>query len=325
MDAATITERLKDSSDGAPLDQLAQLTLDGLLDTPMLTLIPEELAVRLLRMTLEGWLQSPQAVPALNALVEAAVAQLKRSPRTLRESIDSELKATVLELLQRPYSPDKRLVLTIIDRPPTRELIRGLLLQTVLDFGSKLASPVAGVAKSLTGLARFAVDTAKARSGAIGSMVGAVSGEVERQLEKRAVEFVDASLSGIFGELADSVSDPKRAGEAAQLRIALFEGVLELSLPQLAREVLNLDVAGGAGVLREGLERWLAGGQADQTLKQLAQRLAQREGGKTLRTVLEESGQLQTFRTVGTQLLRARMSQVVENPAFFAWAQTVFR
>ena len=85
----------------------------------------------------------------------------------------------------------------------------------------------------------------KSRSGSLGSLVGAVSDEVERQLEKRATEFVDSALAGVFGQIADAVSDPKRASEAAELRIAFFDGALELTGPQLARELANLDVAGG--------------------------------------------------------------------------------
>ncbi len=325
MDAATLNKRLNSTADGGPLEQLAELTLEALLDASLMSLVPEDFAVRTLRVGLEGWLQSPQAVPALNRLVDAAFNDLNKDKRKLREVMPEELKATVLQMLERPYSPDKRLVLTIIDRPPMRELIRGLLLQTVTDFGKKVSSPVAGVAKSLGGLARFAVDTAKARSGAIGSMVGAVSNEVERQLEKRAVEFVDASLSGVFAELADSVSNPKRAHEAAELRVAFFEGVLELTLPALARELMNLDVAGGAKVLREGLQQWLATPASEDALKDLAAGLTKREGGRSLRALLEESGQLQNYRTMGREALRARLGQVVAAPAFAAWLEGVMK
>lgn len=325
MDAATVTQRLANAADGGPLDQLAELTLDRMLDTPLATLIPEDFAVRVMRAAIEGWLQSPQAVPALDKLVEETFNQLQGDGRKLRETMAPQLKATVLELLGRPYSPDKRLVLTLIDRPPMRELIRGLLLQTMLDFGRKVASPAAGVARSLSGLARFAVDTAKARSGAIGSMVGAVSGEVERQLEKRAVEFVDSSMSGVFGELADSVSDPKRAHEAAELRVALFEGVLELTLPQLARELMNLDVSGGAVVLREGLSRWIASPASDEAFRASAARLTRREGARSLRAVLEDAGQLQTFRSLGREALRARLAEVVATPAFVAWLEALMQ
>ncbi len=323
MDAATLNKRLNNPAEGGPLDQLAELALDALLDASLMSLVPEDFAVRALRVAIEGWLHSPLAVPALNRLVETAVNELQGDGRKLREVMVPQLKATLLEMLERPYSPDKRLVLTIIDRPPMRELIRGLLLQTVTDFGKKVTSPVAGMAKSLGGIARFAVDTAKARSGAIGSMVGAVSGEVERQLEKRAVDFVDASMSGVFAELADSVSNPQRAHEAAELRVAFFEGVLELTLPQLARELMNLDVPGAAKVLREGLEQWIASPASDQALKDLAAGLTKREGGRSLREVLEESGQLQTYRTIGREAMRARMAQVVAAPAFAAWLEAL--
>ncbi len=321
MDAATLKKRLCNPVDGGPVDQLAELTLNALLDKKLMTLLPEDLVVRTLRLAIEGWLQSQQAVPALNRLVEAVVKKLQGGGRKLGEVMAHELKATVLQMLERPYSPDRNLVLTIIDRPPVRELIRGLLLQTVTDFGKKVTSPVAGVAKSLGGLARFAVDTAKARSGAIGSMVGAVSEEVERQLEKRAVDFVDASMSNVFGELADSVSNPKRAHEAAELRVAFFEGVLELTLPQLARELMNLDVPGGARVLREGLEQWVESPASEEALKDFVGRLTQVEGGRSLRELLEEAGQLQMFRVIGREALRARMAQVVDAPPFAAWLE----
>lgn len=316
MDAATLKKRLSDPS---AVDQLAELSLNAALDATLMTLVPEALAVRAVRLAVEGWLQSPQAVPALRKIVEDAFNELQRDGRKLRDVIAPDVKRTVTAMLERPYSPDRKLVLTIIDRPPMRELIRGLLLQTVLDFGKKATAPVAGMAKSLGGLARFAVDTAKSRSGTIGSMVGAVSGEVERQLEKRAIEFVDASLSGVFGELADSVSDPKRAHEAAELRVAFFEGVLELSLPQLARELMNLDVPGGAEVLRDGMNRWISSPASDAYFTQLAARLTQREGARTLRAVLEESGQLQTFRQIGKDALSARIREVVATPEFGAW------
>lgn len=316
MDAATLKKKL---SDPAAIDQLADLSLNAMLDAPVSAFVPEDLAVRATRLAIEGWLQSAQAVPALRKLVEEAFNELQKDGRKLRDTIAPDLERTLKAMLERPYSPDRRLVLTIIDRPPMRELIRGLLVQTVLDFGKKAAAPVAGVAKSLGGLARFAVDTAKSRSGTFGSVVGAVSGEVERQLEKRAVEFVDASLSNVFGELADSISDPKRAHEAAELRVAFFEGVLELTLPQLARELMNLDVPGGAEVLRDGLSKWVASPASDAAFKEIAARLTKREGARTLRAVLEESGQLQTFRSIGRESLAARIQQVVSAPEFGAW------
>lgn len=315
MNASELLARL----DAERLGRLAELSLDELLEQPLHTAIPEALAVRAARVALEGWLQTPQALSALSKLVEDASAALAKERRSLREVLDPQAKATVRELLSRPWSPSKQLVLQAIDRPPVRELVRGLLLQTVLEFARKAAAPVAGVAKGLGSIARIAAETAKSRSGALGSLVGAVSGEVERQVEKRAAEVVDAALAGVFGEIADAISSPQRAAEAAELRLAIFDGVLEWSGPQLSRELINLDVPGGAEIVREGLTRWLQTSAADETFTRAVQAIAARDGARTIRELLEDVGQLQAVRSVGKELLAKQMATIVGSEAFRSW------
>ncbi|MFT3841004.1 MAG: hypothetical protein QM723_28695 [Myxococcaceae bacterium] len=319
MDEKTLLERLKRDGDGSPLARLSTLTLDLLLDSKVAKLLPPERAAETVRQGIEGWLRSPQAVPALERLVEQASQDLSKDSRRLKDLVPSELKAVLLELAGRPYSPDRRLVLTLLDRPQMRELIRGLLYNTVLDFARRASAPVAGVAKGLGGLMKIAAETAKSRTGSLGALVGAAGEVVEKQLEKRTSDFVDSALGGVFGELADAVSDPKRAAEAAELRTEALEGALDLTLPQLSRELINLDVPGGAKTLRDGLERWVSGDEAMKTIRAACDRIAEREGGRTLREVLEEAGQLQVARTLGRQALEERMREVVSSDAFADW------
>ncbi|MBX7098768.1 MAG: hypothetical protein K1X89_13760 [Myxococcaceae bacterium] len=319
MAAADLLVKLRNAADGAPLHQLATLSLDALLDQPVGVLLPQASFETLLRAGLEGWLRTPESLTALTALVDDAAKLLSVHQKSLGQLVDPEVQALTRALLKRPYSPDKQLVLTVIDRPPVRELVRGLLLQTVLDFARRASAPVAGMAKGLGGLARMAADTAKARTGTLGALVGAVTGEVERQVEKRAADVVDAALAGVFGEIADAVSDPKRAHEAAELRLAIYDGVLELTLPKLSRELVNLDVPGGAQLVREGLEAYLATPRAAQVFEYVAKSLHEREGKKTLRQVLTEAGALQAVRGEGLNLLRGWMQQVVATDSFAAW------
>jgi len=319
MDEKALLERLRQTGDSSALARLSTLTLDQLLEQTVASLLPAERAAEAVRAGLEGWLQSPQAVPALERLIEQASNDLKADSRRLKDLVPADLRTMLLELAARPYSPDKRLVLTLIDRPQMRELVRALLLSTVLDFARRASAPVAGMAKGLGGLMKMAADTAKSRTGSLGALVGAAGEAVERQLEKRATEFVDAALGGVFGELADAVSDPKRAAEAAELRTEALEGALELTLPQLSRELINLDLAGGAKTLREGLERWLATDEAMKSIRDATQKLSQREGSRKLREVLEEAGQLQLVRTQGRQALEDRMRDVVGSEAFEEW------
>jgi hypothetical protein len=194
-----------------------------------------------------------------------------------------------------------------------------LLLDAILDFGRKASAPVAGMARGLGSLAKLAGESVKARSGGFGSLVGAVSGEVERQLEKRAVEFVDAALGGVFGQIADAISDPKRAEEAAELRLAFFDGVMELTGPQLSRELMNLDVTGGAKVLREGMSKWLATPESETVLTEFATRLLEHDGKRTVREVLAEVGLLDVAKSIAVEQLAVRIKAITATPEFAAW------
>jgi hypothetical protein len=212
-------------------------------------------------------------------------------------------------------------VLTLIDRPPMRELIRMLVLDTVTAFGSRMAAPAATVTKGLGGLARFAAEQMKSRGGPLGGLVGAVSSEVQAQLERRASEFADAAISGVLAEIADAVCDPKRAGEAAQLRVEALEGALDLKLAQLAKELINLDVPGGAQVLREGVQRWLSSPQATEALVRAASSAAPE---RTLGELLQSIGQLEPARAIGRELLRARLHELFDSPAYATWFGALF-
>lgn len=323
MDPTTLKTKLLDPAADGPLPKLAALSVDAVLDTPLADFSEREQAVTVTRRLLQAWLASPEAPKTLGALVDEVVAKLQADRRALKAVAPKDVQETVRELIGRPFSPDKKLVLTIIDRGPTRELVRQLLLDLVLDFGRRASAPVAGVAKGLGALARMAGETVKSKSGGLGSLVGAVSGEVERQLEKRAIDFVDAALGGVFAELADAISNPKRAEEAAELRMAIFDGALELTLPQLAREVMNADVPGGAEVLREGLERWLATKDADAALGQVAQAVLDRDGKRTVRQVLADQGLAEEGRALAVEHLTVRMRAIVGTDAFAAWLSDV--
>lgn len=319
MDATTLKAKLLDPADDGPLPRLAALAVDAVLDTPLSDFSGRDEAVAVMRRLVQAWLASPEAPKTLERLVDELVAKLQADRRTLEAIAPQQLQDTLRELIGRPFSPDRRLVLTIIDRGPTRELVRQLLVDLVLDFGRRATAPVAGVARGLGTLARLAGETVKSKAGGLGGLVGAVSGEVERQLERRAIEFVDAALGGVFAELADAISNPKRAEEAAELRKAIFDGVLELTLPQLAREVMNADVPGAAEVLREGLRRWFATKDADIALGQVVQAVLDRDGGRTLRQVLADWGLDGEARALAVEHLTVRMRAIAGTDAFAAW------
>ncbi len=292
-----------------------------MLGQPVQALVSQAFLETTARNVLTAWLESPTALAQLNVFVEWLTQQLQADRSRLETVTPAELRSTLRALFGRPFSPDRKLVLTIIDRAPTRALVRQLLLDAILQFGRKASAPMAGMARGFGSFAKFAGDTVKARSGGLGSLVGAVTDEVERQLEKRATDFVDSALASIFGQIADSISDPTRADEAAEIRLAIFDGVLELTFPQLARELMNLDVPGGATLVRDGLRRWLATPASGATLQALSGKLLERQGHRTPQQLLSELGLLEVTHAVLSERLAFVISTVAKSPAFETWLQ----
>lgn len=323
VNADALLTRLTTVADTSPTHTLARLGVQSLLNCTLNEVIDEARAATLAHDALSAWVSSDAALPTLERQLETLIAELQAERRPLADLTDSSVKSALKELVARPVSPDRHLVLTIIDRQPMRELVRQLLTETLLDFGRRASAPVAGVARGLGSLARMAGESVKARSGGLGSLVGAVSGEVERQVEKRTVEFVEAALGGIFGKIADAISNPARAHEAAEMRLAMFEGVLELTPQQLARELINADVPGGAKVLREALQRYCASPRSHEAARHLASVVLKREGTRTLREVCADVGLEPLVERELTVFLAAQLHRVFATDAFAQWLREV--
>lgn len=315
MDAETLASKLT----GDAAESLATLLVERAFAAPFESWGASVDWASWTRRFLDGWLSSDSAVEEMNHVVEACVAMMQRDNRSLAAWLGPDMRAALRAVISRPISPNRQLVLRIIDRKPTRDLVRQLLLETVLDFTKKASAPVAGMAKGLGSLARLASETVKSRGGSLGHMVGAVSGEVERQLERRAIEFVDSALAGVLSQLADVVANPQRAAEAAELRLALFDGFAEATGPQLAYELINVDAAGAAVTLRQALLRWLSTPASDEALKVWADALVALVRQRTLGEVLARLGVLVPARAFGVAQLAVQIRELAKSEAFVVW------
>jgi hypothetical protein len=320
VSAQTVLQKLT-STDA--LERLAALSVDAMMNEPLVGVLSVDDGVQWARRFLSGWLTTASSNAVLTRVVEGVIAELQKERRPLKDVVAKDVRLALRQMSGRPFTADRKLVLTIIDRPPTRELVRQILLDAVLEFGRRASAPVAGMAKGLGAIARFAGEQVKSRSGGLGSLVGAVGDEVERVLERRAVEFVDAALAGVFGQLADAVADPRRAAESAELREALFDGVMELSGAQLARELINADVPGGVEVLRHGLTRWLDAPESQAELARWGTFLHGLAGQRTTKDVLTELGVYDVARALAVEQGVTRMKTVVQGEAFAQWLEGV--
>lgn len=327
MNAQELLKRLQDASPEGPLDRLAALVVEHELAQPFETLLPPALVARAVKSSLEGWLTSETADRELAAAVEELQRHLSEDKRSVREALPPELTQGLARLSGHHYSPDRTLVLAVLDRPPVRALVRGLLLNVLLDFSRKLSAPVTDnrIARGFSGLARFAAEQARGSGGTLGGIAGALSEELERQVEKRARDFADAALSGLFQQFADALTDPSRADEQAEMRAALLDGVLDLRLERLGRELTHVDVPRGAGVVRETLSQWLATPEGPAQLEAWLTRVMKAQGQRPVREVLGTFGMLGTFEQVGRESVRGRLAPIVASGPFAHWLEGLMR
>jgi hypothetical protein len=327
VNADLLLARLRDAADGAAADKLVTLWLDFALAQPITRWLDPPGAAAYVSEALAAWASSPTAEAALLDAVAVWKDRAAALRRPVGELLPPELRQGLTALVGRPFSPDRALVLGILDREPVRELIRAILVDALMEFSRQVRAPVTGVARGLTGLARMAAETAKSATGSFGAfaggVVGAVSGEVERQFEKRAAEFVDAALSGVMRRIAEQLSDPRRAAEQGALRMELLEGLLGLSPVQLARELDHADVQGGAALVRDALGRYATSDAAKEQLASALQTLLAPRAQRTTRELLDELGLTDVGLRLGRELGRAQLADFFATDGFEAWCRAL--
>lgn len=321
MNADVVARRLADPAQ-PHAQRLAELSVDELFATSIKTLTPEDKVSALVKEALKAWLDTESALTHLDRVVKDISQELAKHSETFEDVLPEQLREGAEAWLARPWSPDRAVVLAALDRAPVRALIRKLLLDAILEFGRGMGGGTAGsVAKGLGGFAKFATE----RTGTLGALVGAVGGEVNRQLESRAADFVDAALSGIIQKIAEEFSSPARAKQQAELRVAIFEGALCLRGTQLSKEVLRADVVGGTRITRDALFNWLETPQSAAQLDRTVKRLLAFESDRSLAEVLRELGLHDVARKHAVDALTIRIRQIAATQSFKSFAEELLR
>jgi len=318
---STLLGKLRAEGEDSPLDALAELIVDDGLNRPLGELIEAERSAKLIHEALSAWQQSDLAHESISRNWQRVISWLQSQEEPLGDVLPQELLDGAAELAAQPLSANRDLLLALLDRPAFRQLIRELLVDTLVGFGKRLRAPVAEsrIGKGLSGLGRMA----RGRSGGVGSfagdLVGVVSEGVERQLEGRAAEFADGALSSILQKLADYLSDPARGEDQAALREGLLQGLWELTGAQLAAEMERGNVDGTADIMRRCLGAWLERPQARADLQSwLDETLSTGEAG-TLEELLDSLGLLQTVREQAIAQTRRRLQEIVAGDHFSQW------
>lgn len=319
-----LLSRLRDPSPGAATALLADIVVQDVLGRPLADVVDAERTARILTEVLEDWLDSERAEQKLLEAWKESIEKIRAEERRLGDLTPSEVREAVEELASQQYSPDRDLLLAMLDRPPVRELFRDLLTETLTSFGKKLSSSSGGGA--LGALGKLGGGRSKPKGGIlgrVGNVASAVGGEVERQLERRIPEFVDSGLSQVLQRFVDQLSDPERAAEQAEMRIALLDGLWERNGPELASELARLDAAATAALLRRSLSAWLSREETSSQVAGWIEGLVSEYGELELGRVLSDLDLESAFTEHATELTREAALRLFETEAFAAWVGVV--
>lgn len=248
---------------------------------------------------------------------------LREQPLTLGQLSGSAVEEAARDLASLPYVPGREILIFLLDREPMRLLLRELFLDALLTFGRKLRDPMLTnpVAKGLGGLGRFARD--RARSTAFGAFATDVAGrlgdEVERQFERRALEFADAALSGLVVRLVDLLADPARAQQQASLRETLVDGIFALQTAEVAEELERSDPVKRSNLLRRGIAGWLASDEAEKRIRDVIEGALEGFAERPFGEVLEAWGLLEGYRPLAITSIERQIAPFAQGPAFRRW------
>jgi len=319
----TLLSKLQDPAPNGPLATLARLIVVDAMARPLGEVVDAELWPRMLKDTLDAWAASDVAEERMVAAVHDGIEALDGLDGTLSDRMPDAVSEGLRELAAHPYSPSRELVLRLLDQPPVRKLLREILLDAVTGFAKKAraageTSPVGGLA---SGLGRFAKRRAGTLGALAGDVVGAVGSEVERQVEKRAGEFVDAGMTGAIADIADQIADPERAEDQAALRTALLNAALALTGPELAAELRGSDPAALGRLVRNAAQGWVGGDGFEGQVRGWLQDLTEAEGERTLGESLDGVSLRDTISDAATELLLAHAARLISTDAFADWLQ----
>lgn len=280
--ADPVAARLR-TPEGAAL--LADRWIAQLFDSRVDFLIVPADAARTLHEALSGFAASEHAEALLVERAEAVCKRFEHEGASLGELLPAPLAEAALRLARRPHQPHREVVLAIVDREPVRQLVRALLLDALVEFGRKLASPISGsrVGKGLGALGSLA--------GAVGAgVLGAVGGELEKQVERKASEFADSALSKVLQNLVEMVTDPRKAREQGEFRAAIVEGALDVPARLLVAEWRRADPRALAGEVRRLVREFTQREDARALLQAELEHALRPLGTRTVREELEALG-----------------------------------
>jgi hypothetical protein len=322
-DAGEVLGKLRDPSAEGATARLAALVVEEGLGRTLRELIDLPTAVAGIEDALKAFTASDAAAARIVELLTEADRTASADTRKVRDVVAPALQAGARELAQVAGTPPHDVVVRLLDREPLKKLLRAQVIDTLIAFGKRAASPVSDnpLARGLGGLSKLAMGQASKPS-AFGALASAVSGEVERQVEKRATDFADTAVAGILEGIADQIADPARAKDQAAMRLALLDGLLALTGAEVASLVRG-PVAERVAVARKALAAWSATPAFASEVETIVKTVLAKDLDRSLGDVLADFGLREVVASRAKAHVHQRVVAFVAGEPFAEWLRAV--
>ncbi len=290
-------------------DRFVDLLVDDLLDRPVQELVDPDWLGRQLVVAA----RSAAADPRVESTIRDRVRDARQRVPAGKLSLPAEVVSPLREVLGRAYVPDRALVGRLIDHDAVRSLLQHLFQDLLVAFAKKLRPPV-----PLPGGSPFGGRSPLGALGKLGGgVLGAVGGEVERQVEVKAREFMDAAVHKLGDKMADQICNPARSSSQGTWRVHVLDVLLDTDARTFAGEVEKLDPDALVATTAAALRAYVARENLPEEVATLVRAAVDAAGSRTPRELLDgtEAHALDLVR----DLLRQRARALVHAPGFTAW------
>jgi hypothetical protein len=295
-------------------DQLIHLLADDVLARPIGELVAPRAAAEQFRRMLVAICASDAAILRILAPVLAYAEAVHEEKARVRDLLPPEIQATLHDLAEYEYTPDRHVVSRLLASDPVKQFMRDLVAESIDAFSSKLKAPLAGI----MGLGKAAAETAKSRTGALGALMGAA----QDRLSRGSSDVIDAALDALLARLVDQLCDPKHAREQAALRTALLDSALALRARDVARELERARPMDVAEIIREHVGAWAARPEAVDDVVKLLDAAIAADFAQPLGEAAQAWGIHAAVKAALVDGLGRLLLPFLRSPAFVAWQKT---
>lgn len=233
------------------------------------------------------------------------------------QRLNPELIEPIKELLARPYSPDAKVLLALLDHAAMRELVRDVLVHTLQAYARQLRVPDGAkqaIRSSGLGRSRLAAWAGAAKVAA--NMVGS---EVERRVEGRVHEFVDEAIGSAIEVGVRHICDPKHAVGFGRMRADGVDTLRSLPASTWVTELDKLEIEAVIDDVHALVQGLANSADTAEQLARLLTAVVEEAGDKTAKDFLAGSGLEDGWRPQLEDLALERARAFVATPAFEGW------